>query len=403
MKAGKVFLSLALCFFIFSPMGNYLLAQVTVSDSALMDRVTELEKQAAYKKPGEDHFMVVGLATIGWNLNKTTVTSGGVSQSVKTNSFPDDAEFEFSPMFLWRHGTKFLLEFEPSFTSEGIGVNWADVSYFACPGLIVRAGYFVVPFGIYDKRLAAGWINKLATDPPAADIPNSTDYGIEVEGGFPMGNMKWNYDVSLTNGNQLLADGEMQGVGAVDNNMNKAVTARFGLLPFSNSSLEIGVSGQTGTVGDAGATNQSAKSNAYAFDINYVKLFSPILVNIKGQYNSVFVSNQNYINQNDSSEYTFNNRTKTGFGQISIRPTGASGSFLKNLELAYRYSNFISPSGSVWGQKNNISEAALLYWMSWRTVLKCAYQWNNSNSSSIGNEGTKTQSNTLFMQFAIQL
>ena len=403
MKTGKILVSLSLIFFIFFLTGNSLFAQVTVVDSSLLDRVTELEKQSSYKKPGEDHFMVVGLTTIGWNLNKTTISSGGVKQSVKTNSFPDDAEFEFSPMFLWRHGSKFLLEFEPSFTSGGIGVNWADVSYFAAPGLIIRAGYFVVPFGTYNKRLAAGWINKLATDPPVADIPNSTDYGIELEGGFPMGNMKWNYDVSLTNGNQLLADGEMQGIGTIDNNTNKAVTARLGLLPFSNSSLEIGVSGQTGIVGDAGASNQSAKSNAYAFDLNYVKLFSPILLNIKGQYNAVYVSSQNYINQNDSSIYTFNNKTTTGFGQISIRPTGASNDLLKNLELAYRYSNFISPNGSMWGQKNNISEAALLYWLSWRTVLKCAYQWNNSNSTSIGSVGTTTQSNTLFIQFSIQL
>lgn len=403
MKAGKILLSLTLCFFIFSPMGNFLFAQVTVVDSSLLDRVTELEKQSSYRKPGEDHFMVVGLATIGWNFNKTTINSGSIKQSVKTNSFPDDAQFEFSPMFLWRHGSKFLLEFEPSFTSEGIGVNWADVSYFACPGLIIRAGYFVVPFGIYDKRLAAGWINKLATDPPTADIPNSTDYGIEVEGGFPMGNMKWNYDISLTNGNQLLADGEMQGIGTIDNNMNKAVTARFGLLPFSNSSLEIGVSGQTGTVGDVGLTNQSARSDAYAFDLNYVKSFNPLLVNIKGQYNSVFVTGQNYINPSDSSLYTFNNRTTTGFAQISIRPTGATSNLLKKLEVAYRYSNFISPSGSLWGQKNKISEAALLYWLSWRTVLKCAYQWNNSNSTSLGSEGTTTQSNSLIIQFAIQL
>ena len=44
MKAAKLLFSLAICFFIFSPMGNYLLAQVTVVDSSLLDRVTELEK-----------------------------------------------------------------------------------------------------------------------------------------------------------------------------------------------------------------------------------------------------------------------------------------------------------------------------------------------------------------------
>ena len=404
MKAGKLLLNMAICFFIFSPMGNYLFAQVTVVDSSLLDRVTELEKQAAYKKPGEDHFMVVGLTTIGWNFNKTTTTSGGVGQTLKTNSFPDDANYEFSPMFLWRHGSKFLMEFEPSFSSGAqLGVNWADVSYFACPGLIIRAGFFVLPFGIYNKRLSAGWIDKLATNPPTAGIPPASDFGIEVEGGFPFGNMKWNYDISLTNGNQLQADGEIQGIGSVDNNMNKTVTARLGLFPFSNSSLEIGASGQIGTVGDAGAPNQSAQSKAFAFDLNYVKLFSPILVNIKGQYNYVFVSKQDYINQNDSSIYTFSNKTTTGFGQISLRPTGASNNFVKNLEIAYRYSNFISPSGSMWGQKNNISEAALLYWLSWRTVLKCAYQWNNSNSTAIGSIGTTVQSNTLFIQFSIQL
>ena len=379
-------------------------AQQTVVDSTLLDRVTELEKKVAYNKPGEDHFMVVGLTTIGWNFNNTTTSVGGVKQSLKTNSFPDGANYEFSPMLLWRHGNKFLMEFEPSFSSGGqLGVNWADVSYFACPGLIIRAGYFVLPFGIYNKRLSAGWIDKLATNPPVSGIPPATDFGIEIEGGLPMGNMKWNYDISLTNGNQLLNDGEIQGVGSIDNNKNKTITARLGLLPFSNSSLEIGVSGQLGTVGDAGAPNQNAQEQSFALDLNYVRNFSPVMVNIKAQYNNVYINNQNYINQNDSSGYTFNNRTTTGFAQISLRPTGGSSDFIKNLEIAYRYSNFISPSGSLWGQNNKISEAALLYWLSWRTVLKCAYQWNFTNSTSIGSIGTTTQSNSLIVQFSIQL
>jgi hypothetical protein len=404
MKTGKILLGLALYLLIFSPLENCLFAQDKVVDSSLLDRVTELEKQSAYKKPGEDHFMVVGLTTIGWNMNKTTIKAGGVGQSVKTNSFPDDGNFEFSPMLLWRHGDKFLMEFEPSFASGGqLGVNWADVSYFACRGLIIRAGLFVLPFGTYNKRLSAGWIDKLATNPPVAGIPTSSDFGIEAEGGFPLGNMKWNYDVSLTNGNQLQADGEIKGIGTVDNNLNKTVTARLGLLPFSNSSLEIGASGQLGTVGDAGAPNQSVQSKAFAIDLNYVKLFKPILVNIKGQYNYVYISKQNYTNPNDSTNYTFDNKTTTGYAQISLRPTGSSSKMVNSLELAYRYSNFISPSGSLWGQKNNISEAALLYWLSWRTVLKCAYQWNNSNSTSIGSSGITTQSNTLMIQFSIQL
>ena len=205
--------------FAFSPFQGVLHAQDKALDSALMDRVTELEKQMSEKKSGDDHFMVAGLATFGFVANTTTTTSGGVSQKAKTNSFPDVDHFEFSPLFLWRHGSHFLLEFEPSFDGFSVGVNWADVSYFVTRGLILRAGYLVTPFGTYSKRLAAGWIDKLPTDPTGvADYPSTTDFGVEAEGGFPLGSMKWNYDVSLTNGQQLLPDGELQPVGAVDNN-----------------------------------------------------------------------------------------------------------------------------------------------------------------------------------------
>jgi hypothetical protein len=378
--------------------------QTTVVDSSLLERMSILEQQVANQKSGESHFMVAGLATFGFVANTTTTTSGGVSQKIKTNSFPDVDHFEFSPLFLWRHGSKFLLEFEPSFDGTSLGVNWADVSYFVAPGLILRAGYLVTPFGTYSKRLAAGWIDKLPTDPTGvADYPPTTDFGFEAEGGFPLGSMKWNYDISLTNGLQLLPDGELQSVGVVDNNKNKTVTGRLGLLPISNSSLEIGVSGMYGTVGDANSPYENAKSQSYAIDLNYVKLFSPILVNIKGQYNHTFVNQQNYLNPVDSSLYTFNNTTTSGFAQISLRPTGAESAFIKNLELAFRYGKYITPEKSLWGHQSDIIDISLDYWLSWRTVFKIGYQSNNSTSTAIENPGDQAKSESLFIQFAIQL
>jgi hypothetical protein len=107
--------------------------------------------------------VIVGLATIGYASMKTVTTTGSVSTTLKTSAMGDAARFEFSPMFLWRQGKKVLLEFEPSFHNDS--VNWANISYFASPNVIVRGGYFVLPFGIYNKKLAAGWINKFATDP----------------------------------------------------------------------------------------------------------------------------------------------------------------------------------------------------------------------------------------------
>ena len=374
---------------------NGLKAQQTVVDSSVLDRITELEKQTSYNKPGLDHFMVVGLATVGFASIKNTTTISGVSSVSKTNSFPDADHFEFSPMLLWRHGDKFLLEFEPSFSGGSLGVNWADVSYFAAPNLIFRAGYLVLPFGTYSKRLAAGWIDKLPTDPMGIADMAPTDYGVEVEGGLPLGSMKMSYDIALSNGNQLMPDGTLGSGNITDNNNNKTVTARLALLPFSNSSLELGVSGMFEKVGDA-STSPTAKGNSYAFDLNYVKLFNPILLNIKSQYNIQDIMSN--VAQVDSLPYTSNTHATAFFAQASIRPVGASG-FVKNLELAGRYTTYNNPAGSN-GLTQNAVTVGLDYWLNWRTVFKVGYE---SYTGNINAASTSNKINSFFLQFSIQL
>ncbi|MBS1915334.1 MAG: hypothetical protein JST87_03595 [Bacteroidetes bacterium] len=380
-------------------------AQQTVVDSSVLDRINELEKQMAAKKTGEDHFMVAGLATMGFASYKTTNTVNGSSTVTKGNSFPDADNFEFSPMLLWRHGKKLLAEFEPSFNNNGVSVNWADVSWFATPGLIVRAGYLVLPLGTYSKREAAGWIDKLATDPMGIADMAPTDYGVEIEGGLPLGSSKINYDVALTNGNQLLPDGTITSGNIVDNNNNKTITGRLGLLPFSNSSLEVGVSGMFGKVGDQGANIQNTMAKVYAFDLNYVKLLKPILINIKSQYNIQDIDKVDYINPADSSTYSFNNHTISFFVQGSLRPVNASG-FIKNVELAGRYTIFNTPANSTFGSNQHTFTIGLDYWLSWRAVFKItyeAYKGNSTASKTLGAYTGLTTTNTLFVHFAIQL
>ncbi|HVZ55115.1 MAG TPA: hypothetical protein VG870_00530 [Chitinophagaceae bacterium] len=382
-----------------------LLAQQTVVDSSLLDRVDELERQVAYKKPGEDHFLLAGLATMGFVASRSTNTLNGVSTVSKTNSFPDGDHYEFSPMLLWRHGKKFLMEFEPSFSDNGLGVNWADVSYFAAPGLIIRAGYFVLPYGMYAKRLAAGWIDKLPTDPMGVADMTPTDYGLEVEGGFGFGTMKMNYDLALTNGNQLNPDGTLSSGNLADNNNNKTITGRIGLLPLLNSSLELGVSGMFGKLGNQGTPQQNLMGRSYAFDLNYVKTFNPILVNIKSQYNIQDIDKTSYINPADQSGYTFNNHTTAFFAQASLRPTGLQN-WVKNLELAGRYGTFNTPKESLIGSNQDSWGVGLDYWLSWRTVFKVGYESYTGNSTAskpLGAYTGKTTTNSFFVQFAIQL
>ena len=403
----KPFKKISSCFFaagLILLMVNAAKAQQTTVDSALLGRVAALEQQVADQKPGESHFMVVGLTTFGYVSNKTTFTApGAAGQIVRTNSFGDADHYELSPMLLWRHSNNLLVEFEPSFDGNALGVNWANISYFAAPGLVIHAGYFVVPFGIYNKKLAAGWIDKLAGDPQGIDLPGS-DFGIGFSGGFPLGDMKWGYDVSLTNGLQLLPDGELQNAGIVDNNKGKMISGRVSLLPLSNSSLEIGVSALHSNAGDAGSTFTNANVTTYGADINFVKTFNPILVNVKGQYNRIEVSRQTFASPVDSSAFSFSNITSSSFIQASLRPVGVDN-FLKNFEVAYRYSNYTTPNGSAWGANFHENDFGLDYWLSWRTVLKFTYARSRSLSTSSVNAGGIlgiTDVNSIYLQFSVE-
>lgn len=377
---------------------------------------SDVSKQVSALKSGESNFMMAGLVTFGFVNQSTTNTFGGVKSTDKSNSIGDVDRYEFSPMFLWRHGDKLLAEFEPSWDGSALGVNWADVSYYVAPGFIVRGGYIVLPFGTYTKRLAAGWINKLPSDPIGVDMAGS-DFGVEAEGGFPLGSMKWSYDVSLSNGFQLNNDGTISGVGISAMNNGKTVTGRLALLPLSNSSLEIGVSGLMGSLATPqGATfsnidltsTKGPSVSMYAVDLNFVRIINPVQINIKAQYSTAMVNNMNYVNPVDSTTYTFTNATSTYFGQLSVRPSQSKNKILRKLELAFRYVNYTAPKQSTWGQNYSEMDVSLDYWLSWRTVLKLGYEniksdGTTSLTNSSGLDGSSTGINRLIIQFSTEL
>ena len=391
--------------------------EATQKDNSEKDKDQDVAQTVTTMKPGETNFMMVGLVTLGFVNQATTNTLGGLKSTSKSNSLGDVDRFEFSPMFLWRHGDKLLAEFEPSWDGSSLGVNWADISYFIAPGFIARGGYIVLPFGIYNKRLAAGWINKLASDPVGMDMPGS-DFGVELEGGFPLGSMKWSYDISLSNGFMLNNDGTTSGVGidAISGENNgKTVCGRLALLPLTNSSLELGVSGLYGSLASQpGATFSNTNptdrngptTSMYAVDLNFIKNINQMQINIKGQYNISNVNTLNYLNPVDSTQtYTFTNTTKAAFGQISLRPAQSKNKILKNVELAFRYVDYHTPKNSTWGQDYSEVDVALDYWLSWRTVLKVAYENTKADGTSstaiTGTQGS-TGVNRMIIQFSTE-
>jgi hypothetical protein len=143
----------------------------------------------------------------------------------------------------------------------------------------------------------------------------------------------------------------------------------------------------------------------YGADLNFVKTFTPFLVNVKGQYNLVKVNSQNYIQPTDSSSYTFDNKTHSVFAQASIRPVSAENKLLKNLELAFRYTYYKTPGNSLWGQNYHEEDIGLDYWLTWRTVVKFTYTWSHSVSTAnipAGGTGGVTDMNNLYLQFSIE-
>jgi hypothetical protein len=368
-------------------------------------------------KTFDSHLMIVGLATIGfvhnWSVNKVNTPSGVVSTKLSpTNSFGDVDHYEFSPMFLWRHSDKVLVEFEPSFAGGSLGVNWACISYFAYPGVIVRAGYLVLPFGTYNKRLAAGWICKLPTDPVSiSNSPVGSDWGIELEGGQQVGKMKISYDVALTNGfTHSATDGSIANpdVNAVDNNLGKTVTGRFGWLPALNSGVEIGVSGLWGKAGDANTQYKNVSTAMGALDFQWVYAKKPVSINIKAEADVIYVSNASYTNPNPptptDTTYTYRNLSIGYYGMFSIRPI-VSDKFLRNLELAVRYSAYDAPTGAAYESHSRQISAGICYWLNWRTVFKIGYEnliTTNPDNAELAITNLKNVSNILYAQFSVQ-
>lgn len=84
-----------------------------------------------------------------------------------------------------------------------------------------------------------------------------------------------------------------------------------------------------------------------------------------------------------------------------------SKSIIKNFEIAARYGNYTSPDNSLFGTQDNSFALGLNYWLNWRTVIRYTYEAINGTSrvstNLDGTPGATTKSNSMYLQFSIQL
>jgi len=370
------------------------------------DFETDSSSTSETYKPSKTQFMIRGYGHTGLNFMS--------AEGEKESSYVGSA---FAPIFLFKHSDRLMFEAELEFVLENneleVGLEYADVMYVLNKNMTVRAGKFLLPFGTFMERFHPAWINRLPTRPLGFGhdgIAPASGIGVELRGAFDLGGPKLNYSVYSTNGPRLKDGGdEPEEAGLLsfnnyeDNNQSKAFGGRIGLLPFADSSTEVGFSAySTNGVGDTDSEYEDIGAFLYAIDFSFVKQISVVkgFIDVKGQYNNSNVDDAIFIEMHedgDEEEYTFDNKSNSFYTQLSYRPTMASSDFLKKLELVGRYSNFNAPEGAEWEEQSDQYAFGINYWLTWRSVVKVAYQ----TTDSVGGHSGGGTTDGFFVHWAI--
>jgi len=260
------------------------------------------------------------------------------------------------------------------------GLEALNLHYRINSWMSIHAGKFAAPWGNVLDMFGEGFVARFPVGPigMADDGMAPTDQvGVGIQGGFQVGNSKMLYDLYLANGPQLeTGDPDLYGhlsyESFMDNNKNKAVGGKIGLLPFSNSSLQVDVFGQTapqtGAIGDTAYANVA--STSFGVDFNYVKMLGPVLIRVMGQYEQTNTDKALY----GADTVAFNNTGNTWYVAGTIRPTGSSSRFISNLELGARYVTYTSPVNAPWGEDPTTQLTFdLTYWFSWSSQINFGY------------------------------
>jgi len=324
-------------------------------------------------KDGQNKFAIFGNAEMTFLSDKNNVQFG---------------EVNFKPIFLWRISDNLFVEAEPEFETGGgsldIGLEYANMCLFVNDYLTLHAGRFLPKFGAYRGRMGEGFINRFPTDPVGfgdGGIGAMNEVGMGAQGGFGIGDVKFNYDLYVSNGPILLTDpenaGQFEYEGYVGNNKGKAVGGRVGFLPLTNSSLEIGYSFQNKKkTGDAGSPYENVGLHMQAVDFNYFGHITPMLSDVRliAEYKYQKVDKATYFDAG-GSPFTFDNSPSAYYVTGAIRPVHVHNLFVHNLEIAGRYSQFKRPADAPWGGDDTHQFAVSLdYWLKWNSLVKLTYQ-----------------------------
>jgi hypothetical protein len=271
-----------------------------------------------------------------------------------------------------------------------VGTNLIELAgyYKITPWMSAFFGNFAPHYGIY-LGILDDFTNRFGTGvgPVGMGYGPQNQNGIGLQGGVQAGYSKFSYQLYVANGPELIVDSTTVGSGNTTGmmnygtftnfNKNKAFGGHIGYLPFSNSSLELTVSGYYApNTGVQGSLYEKVNTSSLALGLNYYHIFNPIMVRVIAEYDMTQTKNINYP-QSDStikSPYKFDNKLSGWFAGITVRPTGSKIKVIKNMEAAARIGAFMPPADALWGGKpTQHTTFTLTQYLTWDIPLSLEY------------------------------
>lgn len=346
------------------------------TNAELEQQIKEVKETAEKNRNGLENFFLSG------DADATFTNQKGSNSSFSAG---------VAPLILWKPVDRFLFEAafdigietdDTNSSSTSFDLTIANGSFIVNDYLLIGAGLFTTPFGVYHNHFDPPWINKFPDDPLAfGDLSIAPEHavGVFVRGAVPVSTMKFTYDLYLSNGPNLITDdpeaaGQLNFDEYSDLNNNKAVGGRIGFLPIP--SLEMGYSIMGAQVNPSGFEDTNAVFQA--LDLNH-RIESDTLggtFDFRAEWAWSNVDRATYDGDGSLGfgPISFSNHRNGGYVQLLYRPTKSDVEIIRNIELGIRFDRVSTPLSAPGGDRENRVTFGVDYWFTPSIVLKAAYE-----------------------------
>lgn len=380
------------------------LAELIKSMQTEMDGLKQQLNNTASKQEVQAVKQEVATAS-EWLQPDTLIHMAGYADVGYTDAESADSSFtvgRFAPIFHFQYRDLVMLEAELEFEVGDDGetetnLEYLTIDWFLNDYMTLVAGKFLSPIGQFRQNLHPSWINKLPSAPPGFGHDGAapvSDVGVQLRGGFPIGNVRTNYALFASNGPELKAefeddeyelDGvEAEGFGS-DGDGEKVIGGRIGIIPFPGFELGLSAASGKATVTSVEDGDSTLLSDEGARD--YDVIGADFNWQIQG-----FSLRGEYIETEVGSDNGGGTAASAGAEWETWYTQGAYRFNKTNWELVTRYTDFDSPHNA---KDQKQWALGVNYLISNNFIAKLGYEFNDGKIS-----GNDADNDKLMFQMA---